>query len=143
MIQIRPCRSEDFDEVFDLLRQLWPEQTLDADALRVVYDRALASNLQTYICATDGERIVGFGSLTMKNNLWQAGYLGHVDELIVDKEHRGRGVGTQLLEHIIALAKQQGCSRVELDTAFKRTEAHQFYEQHGFQKRGFLFSKVL
>jgi GNAT superfamily N-acetyltransferase len=86
---------------------------------------------------------IGFGSLTLKNNLWQEGYVGHVDELVVDSTHRSRGVGTLLLNQIIELARRKGCRRVELDSAFHRKEAHMFYEQHGFENRAFLFSRVL
>jgi GNAT superfamily N-acetyltransferase len=143
MFHIRLCRNEDFDDVSVLLRQLWPEKTPDKDALRLVYDRALASDVQEYICATVDEKIIGFGSLSVKNNLWQEGFLGHVDELVVDKEYRGRGIGTQLLEHVISLARRKGCLRIELDTAFHREEAHQFYERHGFENRGYIFSKML
>jgi GNAT superfamily N-acetyltransferase len=143
MLQIRPCSSDDFSGVLELLEQLWPEKRLDPASLRIVYDRALASNSQKYICATDGERVIGFGSLTVKNNLWQEGYLGHVDELVVDRDYRGRGVGTGLLEHLIVIARQLDCRRIELDSGFHRPDAHRYYERHGFENRGYLFSKVL
>lgn len=97
MIQIRQCRAEDFGDAVRLLHQLWPDKPLDTAALKTVFDRALASEVQAYLCATDGERVIGFGSLTLKNDLWQEGYLGHVDELVVDSAYRGRGVGTLLL----------------------------------------------
>ena len=143
MLQIRPCSSDDFSGVLILLKQLWPEKSLDPASLRIAYDRALASDSQRYICATDGEQVIGFGSLTVNNNLWQEGYLGHVDELVVDGDFRGRGVGAQLLEHLIVIAKQRGCRRIELDSGFHRPNAHRFYERHGFENRGYLFSKVL
>ena len=69
--------------------------------------------------------------------------MGHIDELVVHGEHRGRGIGTQLVERIICLAKERGCRRVELDTAFHRKDAHDFYERAGFEKRGYIFSKLL
>jgi ribosomal protein S18 acetylase RimI-like enzyme len=143
MFQIRPCQIEDFDDVMRLLRQLWPDKPLDLVSLRTVFDRAVASESQAYLCATENQRVIGFGSLTVKNNLWHEGYLGHVDELVVDGEYRGRGIGTQLLEHLVVLARQRGCSRVELDSAFHRKQAHQFYERHGFEGRALLFSRVL
>jgi GNAT superfamily N-acetyltransferase len=141
MFQIRQRRTEDFEKVLRLLRQLWPDKPLDEVALRTVYDRALVSESQVYLCACDDQNVVGFGSLTLKNNLWQQGYLGHIDELVVDGEYRGRGAGTQLLEQLIFVARQKGCRRVELDSAFHRTHAHEFYQQHGFQNRAFLFSR--
>ena len=143
MIQIRDCHSEDFDAVVRLLRQLWPDKQLDTASLRRVYDRGLGSAEQVYVCATQGQRIIGFGSLTLKNNLWQEGFVGHVDELVVDRECQGRRFGTRLLEHLVVLAKQRGCRRVELDSAFHRKQAHQFYELQGFKNRAFLFSKEL
>jgi RimJ/RimL family protein N-acetyltransferase len=140
---VRPCRAEDFDAVLALLRQLWPDAALDATALRAVYDRALLSDAQAYLCAVSGARVIGFGSLTVKNNLWQAGPLGHIDELVVDTEWRGRGIGTRLLEELAVLARRKGCRRVELDSALHREAAHRLYERHGFEKRGYLFSKPL
>jgi ribosomal protein S18 acetylase RimI-like enzyme len=97
-----------------------------------VYDRALSSENQKYLCAVENNKIVGFGSLTIKNNLWQEGNLGHIDEVVVDKSARGKGIGRQILSQLIALAKEKKCRRVELDTAFHRKGAHRFYEQHGF-----------
>jgi GNAT superfamily N-acetyltransferase len=143
MIQIRQCQAGDFAAVTPLLRQLWPEKSLDIASVQAVFERALGSAWQVYLCATDSERLVAFGSLTIKNNLWQEGYLGHVDELVVDSGYRGRGIGSQLLGRLTALAQERGCRRVELDSAFHRKKAHQFYERHGFENRAFLFSKVL
>src|SRR5512133_2121934 len=143
MFQIRQCRSEDFGQIVELLRQLWPEKHLDVASLQTVFDRALASDLQVYLCATKEQRIVGFGSLTLKNNLWQEGYLAHVDELIVDKQNRGCGMGTRLLEELVAAARQWRCRRVELDSAFHRRQAHEFYQRHGFEGRAVLFSRAL
>jgi glucosamine-phosphate N-acetyltransferase len=143
MLQIRPCINDDFEEVLELLRQLWPDKSLDPIALRKVFSLAITSDSQIYICAANDDKVVGFGSLTLKNSLWQEGFLGHIDELVLDAEHRGRGIGTQLIEHIIDAAKRRGCSRVELDSAFHRKEAHDFYERMGFENRGYVFSKSL
>jgi ribosomal protein S18 acetylase RimI-like enzyme len=143
MLQTRPCRSEDFDAVLVLLKQLWPEKSFDPDALRTVFNRALTSDTQAYICSADDDKVIGFGSLTIKNNLWQEGYLAHVDELVVDAEYRSRGVGTILLEQLFVIARQRGCGRIELDSGFHRADAHCFYERQGFENRGYVFSKML
>ena len=69
--------------------------------------------------------------------------MANVDELIVEEEHRAKGVGSKLLEHLVAQAVQKGCLRIELDSSFHRKKAHRFYETQGFVKRAYLFSKVL
>ncbi|MGW8258237.1 MAG: GNAT family N-acetyltransferase [Thermoguttaceae bacterium] len=143
MIQIRGCIKEDFQGVLKLLEQLWPEKPLDSDALREVFLRALGSDSQLYVCAIDGEKLVGFGSLSVKHNLWQQGLLAHLDELIVDELYRGRGIGARLLEHIISQARRKGCARIDLNSAFHREDAHKFYKRNGFENRGHVFTKVI
>jgi GNAT superfamily N-acetyltransferase len=132
MIQTRVCNSEDFDEIAALLRQLWPDKPQDLVSLR-----------QVYLCATVDGRVAGFGSLTIKSNLWCEGFLGFVDELVVDEAHRDRGIGTKLLDDLISGARERGCHRVELDSAFHRKAARAFYERRGFQSRAYLYSKPL
>ncbi len=143
MIEIRKTSGEDFADVLLLLEQLWPNQALNAAALRRVFSAALASDHQVYLSACDDSRVVGFAALTVKNNLWQAGNLGHLDELVVDAARRGQGIGSRLLESIAEEAQRRGCTRLELDTAFHREAAHAFYERLGFERRAFLFSRRL
>jgi GNAT superfamily N-acetyltransferase len=143
MYQIRKCHFEDFDDVVRLLGQLWPDKQLNTILLKTVFSRALNSESQEYLCAANGQLVIGFGSLMLLNNLWQEGYLGYVDTMIVDSEYRGRGIGTQLLEQLLAFARQNGCLRVELGSGFHRIQAHQFYERRGFKGRALLFCRVL
>jgi len=81
--------------------------------------------------------------LTIKNNLWQAGNLGHIDELVIDKSYRGKGFGKRMIQSITDIALEGKCKRIELDTAFHRKEAHKFYESIGYENRAYLFSKKL
>ena len=136
--QIRYCTENDYEAVYELLRQLWADTIPDRDALRTAYTKAVASKSQMLIVARVGPRLAGFCSLTVKNNLWQAGNLGHIDELVVDGCFRGKGVGSRLLEEITKIARENGCKRIELDSAFHRKEAHRFYENAAY-----LFSKVI
>jgi len=140
---IRGCCSEDFTGIVELLRQHWPDEEVRETSLRGVFERGLASPRQRYICAELDSRVVGFGSLTLKNSLRQEGTVGHVDELVVDRDHRCRGIATLLMQRIEELAVGVGCGRLELDSAFHFKEAHAFYEQRRFERRALLFSKAL
>jgi GNAT superfamily N-acetyltransferase len=143
MWKIRSCVEADFDAVLVLLDELWPGRQLDAAALHTVYSRALASDTQFYLCAEEEGEVAGFCSLTLKSNLWQAGYLAHVDELVVTQRRRRKGIGRALLAAAVELAAEENCACIELDSAFHREEAHRFYESQGFENRAYLFSKPL
>jgi GNAT superfamily N-acetyltransferase len=141
MIHIRKCVTDDFDGVIFLLRQLWTDKTVNPHLLRPIFERALTSDSIRYYCATDDDRVIGFGSLKFEINLWPEGQLGYVDELVVDSGHRKKGVGRQLLNRLTLVASEHGCCRIELHSAFYRTESHHFYESQGFETRAYVFSK--
>lgn len=141
--KIRIATNLDFRGVFKVLKQLWPDLDLDYQALNEIYLRAIDSDMQQLIVGEIDNKIVGFCSLTIKNNLWQAGNLGHVDELVIDKDYRGKGYGKKLIESITQIAKDFKCKRIELDSAFHRKSAHSFYKSIGYESRAYLFSQKL
>jgi GNAT superfamily N-acetyltransferase len=143
METIRECARDDFEPVFGLLRQLWPDRELDREALEDVFHHNLDCDTQHYLCAVSGEELVGFCTLSIRKSLWGQGFLGYLDELVVDEKRRGEGIGGMLLERALELAKKDDCGRVELDSAFHREDAHRFYEKHGFKGICLLFSREL
>ena len=143
MVQIRKAIPEDFAKLLILFRQLWPTKPINEERLRGVFLRVIAVPDRHCFCAVLGRRVVGLASVSIKDNLWQEGRIAYVEEMVVHEDLRGKGIGTQLLKQLILSAEENGCHRVELDSAFDRKRAHKFYERHGFENRAFLFSKVL
>jgi len=140
---IRSTKPEDFDGIVPLLRQLWPDRPLDLEAARNIFNRGLASDNRAYFCACRGDTIIGTCTIIIRDCLWLQGDVGYICDLVVDQDHRGSGVGTALVEKAVEFARQRKCPQVELDSGFHRTAAHQFYEKRGFEKRAFLFSRVI
>ncbi len=52
------------------------------------------------------------------------------------KAHRRKGIGRELLVQSLALARDRGLERVELDVYASNTAAIRLYEQFGFQVEG-------
>ena len=142
-LEIRICKQDDFPLIFKLLKTLWADFDLNFEDLQAVYFKAIQSENQKLIVGTIKGQILGFCSLTIKNNLWLAGNLGHVDEIVVDESFRGQGIGKKLMERITEIAKENSCKRIELDSAFHRKNAHGFYKSIGYEIRAYLFSKTL
>ncbi len=59
-----------------------------------------------------------------------------VDLLWVDESFRGRGYGSELLDHAERLAREAGCVAVKLDTY--EFQARPFYERRGYVLFGVL-----
>ena len=56
-----------------------------------------------------------------------------VDELCVNKENRGEGIGKQLINKAKEIAKELNCIRLELNCWEMNKEATAFYEKQGMQ----------
>ncbi len=140
---IRSCTMDDCTAVFPLLEQLWPYLRLDPTAIAQAWSVGLQTPNSFYFCCEVDGRIVGFASLSIRPSLWQQAWIAYVGELVVDAPHRGRGIGKALLAFLTEFAKARGCTRLELDSGFRRLGAHQMYEHCGLEKRAFIFSKLL
>lgn len=64
---------------------------------------------------------------------------GHVGRMAVRPEWRGRGVGSALLVHLVALAHERGDATVILNA---QTHAAPFYARHGFVVTGEPFEEA-
>jgi glucosamine-phosphate N-acetyltransferase len=142
-MDIKECNSRDFSGVFRLLEQLWPDLDLDFHRQQAVFDAYVEGDADVPLVAWVDRRIVGFASLNIRNSLWRTGTIAYLDTLIVDEEHKRAGVGAALVERAEDMARDRGCTYVELDSAFHRKDAHEFYEALGYERLGIMFGKRL
>jgi len=140
---IRKATESDFEKVYPLFEQLWPNKELDKTALRIVFNRGVNSDTDELLCLVYSDELIGFCAYAIVNNLWQAGYISYMYAMVVDEKQRGKGFGTMLINESIKDSKAKGLKRLELDSAFHREKAHEFYLKLGFEKRAFLFSHSL
>lgn len=142
-VTIRKATENDFEKVYPLFEQLWPNKELDKNALRIVFNRGVNSDTDELLCLDYSNELIGFCAYAIVNNLWLAGYISYMYAMVVDEKHRGKGFGTMLIEESIKDSKDKGLKRLELDSGFHREKAHEFYMKLGFEKRAFLFSYQL
>jgi GNAT superfamily N-acetyltransferase len=66
-----------------------------------------------------------------------------IEHVIVDELHRGRGLGSLLMERAIQLAKGRDCWRVILSSNKQLIDSHKFYESVGLEAYGYSFRVYL
>jgi glucosamine-phosphate N-acetyltransferase len=64
--------------------------------------------------------------------------VGHIEDIVVDKELNGKGIGKQLINELSEYAKNNGCYKVILDC---KEDISLFYEKCGFVKKERQMSK--
>lgn len=112
--------------------------TLEAAQARVARSLAacLADSSHSVHVAETEHGIVGYVAVHWLPCLYMAGPEGFISELFVGETTRGQGVGAQLLDRVIAEARERGCARLELiNMKHRDSYVRGFYSKHGWEER--------
>lgn len=95
---------------------------------------AIAADAHNMLLVADLDgHVVGAFQLTVTQYVaYRGGRVGWIENVIVDPDMRGRGVGATMMRWAIEEARRRGCFRVQLTTNKVRKRAHAFYEGLGF-----------
>jgi len=83
----------------------------------------------TTMVVFEGNTIIGVASIHVIYKLSRT--LGLIEDVAVNKDHRGKGIGKSLVEKLIEIGKQKNCDKIVLNTSEKNSK---FYEKIGFEK---------
>ncbi len=132
----------DLPEVLRLYAQ--PELD-DGKTLPLVEAERVFQRMRSYpdysvFVACDGEAIVGtFALLIMDNLAYMAAPSAVIEDVAVDPTRHGEGIGQVMMRFALDVCRQKGCYKAILSSNSKRTRAHAFYEQLGFERDGYAF----
>jgi len=89
---------------------------------------ATASGKATFYLALENNEIIGFAQ-TLKQDSTTV----ELDRIVVFPEHTRKGIGTQLLKHVIIDQEKEGPNTIIVNAGKEETHARQFYEKNGFK----------
>ena len=117
-MQIRPARTSDIKGIRQLIDSYAPQGRLLSKETVTLYE-----SVQEFTVAIEGDKVVGCGALHV---LWED--LAEVRTVAVAENLRGKGVGHQILDSIVARAQAIGVKRI-----FCLTFETKFFGRHGFE----------
>ena len=92
-------------------------------------DSAVRWNPKIYFFGLfEGHELLGYIKFTIN------GGVGHLHDIIVKKEFRGRKNGRVLMEFFIRFCRENGCHKATLTTSEAHKGAIKFHEHMGFKK---------
>jgi len=95
-------------------------------------ERAIKQDNNTSVVAYEKDKIIGIITL-VEANLFTA-KLGLIDEIVVDKAYRGRGVASEIMKEIIKIAREKKMDLLKVDTNIKNPSNH-LYQKFGFVRK--------
>ena len=125
---MRTMTSADLDAILVLERSLFGEEAWS----RPMLEGELAEQPRSryYLVADDDDVITGYAGLLVAAN--QA----DVVTLAVAADRWGQGVGSALLEALLAEAARRRCTEVFLEVRTDNTRAQRLYRRYGFSQIG-------
>ena len=131
-VTIRKLQKEDLSNGFlhtlDSLRQA---SNIDKKTAEKIFDEINSNSDHIVAVAIIEGKIVGSTTLLIETKfIHNGGKVGHIEDVVVDKEYQRKGIGEKIIIYLLRYAKDQGCYKTILDCA---DEVKPFYEKLGFK----------
>lgn len=136
----RRADPEDLQEVYSFVCTL-EEKEMNYEKFCSRFRNQVISPDILLLLAERAGKPVGFLSCHLQNVLHHDGDIYEIVEFIVSPEYRGSGVGKKMLGFLDLQLKDRDYELIELASNVRRDRAHQFYEQQGFNRSHFKFTK--
>ncbi|WP_372425996.1 GNAT family N-acetyltransferase [Salinarimonas chemoclinalis] len=147
---LREARTSDLEAIVRLYAadtlgghdDAWTDET--APAYAAAFARIVTSEDHRVFVAEAGGRIVGTFQVSVIPCLVDRGATRvRIESVHVDPARRSQGIGTSLVAHAEAWAREHGAAFVELASNASRVDAHRFYGRLGYGQTHLGFKKVL
>jgi GNAT superfamily N-acetyltransferase len=142
MIAIDFAKEDDLPQLADLLAELFtlesdfqPDRDKQLRGLRLILGEPALGRL--FVLRVDGQ-VAGMTNALFTVSTAEGGRVLLLEDVIVRSEHRGGGLGRQLVEHVLAWAREQGMTRVTLLADRDNHAALDFYRRLGFEHSNML-----
>ena len=142
---IRTVKLEDYEVVELLAKEVqkmhieWRPDiyTLESNMIPKEFFKPIVDNKTMYVAEEDN-KVKGFIMYTEKeynidNQVKRTTYA--IDAIAVDKQYRGQGIGTKLIDKIKEIAKDNNVDAIELQVNAKNIAAKAMYEKYGFSDK--------
>lgn len=132
-IVIRRLKKEDlwngFLTTLDSLRQT---SNIERNTAEKIFNKINANEEHIIAVAEFNGKIVGATTLFIETKfIHNGGKVGHIEDVVVDKNHQGKGIGQEIIKYLLNEAQKRGCYKTILDCT---DEVKPFYEKMGFKQ---------
>ena len=132
-MNIRKFSINDFNLKFiNLLKQLTETPDISEEQFKKQFN--LLNKNDLYLVIEENKKIIAYGSILIDFKFHRnCRNVGHIEDIVVDKNERGRGLSKILLEKLIDYGKNMNCYKLILNC---KDEYIIFYKKFNFEKNG-------
>ena len=145
-MQITKATLEDIPQLCELLNSLFeqeiefkPDEEAQMRGLKAIISNPEIGHI---LVIKEANKVVGMVNLLYIISTALGGRVGILEDMVISKNHRSQGLGSQLIKFAIDFAKENSCKRLTLLTDADNTLAHKFYTDKGFNNSSMLVFRM-
>lgn len=135
-LYVHEAEEKDLQGVLELYKQLHPQDLSsppESELSRIWSHIHSSPVVHCFIAELEG-RIVATATLAVLPNLTRGGQpYGVIENVVTDKDYRRRGIGRELLRHILQESERRRCYKLMVLTDVHRKGVVEFYGAAGFK----------
>ena len=130
---IRELKEEDLWNGFlTSLDSLSEASNIDKNKAERVFEKINTNPDHIIAVAEIDGKIVGSTTLLIESKfIHNGGLVGHIEDVVVDKNHQGQKIGEKIMKFLLEISKKRGCYKTILDCT---DDVKPFYEKLGFKQ---------
>ena len=134
MVTIRVAENADA-ELVEAYQKLTPQLSTSSPPPTKNELAAIIQSDSATVLVAEGEDGTILGSMTLVVFRIPTGVRAWIEDVVVDTEARGMGIGQALNEYAIQMAEQAGAKTIDLTSRPSREAANRLYQRLGFVAR--------
>ena len=138
----RKSEEKDCKAIYDLICDMENKQ-LPYDIFEEIYRNQLQRKDMYCIIREENGKVQAMLNLRFEEQLHHCEKIAEIMEFVVDAGSRDIGVGKEVLEEACRVAREYGCSQIEVACNQLRKDTHRFYEREGMHNFHYKFSRRL
>lgn len=133
---IRLLEAKDYDNYYKLINEFRKTEFTYDDFLNFIQ-----SNYINVWVIEINDALVGTGTILFEQKLiHNFGVVAHIEDIVISQNHKKKGYGLSLIQHLIEKSKEKSCYKIILDCDEK---IKYFYEKSNFKTNGVQMSYYL
>ena len=152
-MEIRDIESKDYPEIDRLMKELHELHVkgrpdlyteLEHPYSREEFEKIVSDPEIIAILAEEKSVVIGLciGTLRKKSGMVEMKTM-YIEDLIVDRNFRGKGIASQLYEEMEERGRNTGAKRLDLMVWEFNNDAKRFYEKQGMRPQRYIYEKEL
>lgn len=152
-MEIRDMESKDYPEIDRLMKELHELHVkgrpdlyteLEHPYSREEFEKIVSDPEIISILAEEKSVVIGLciGTLRKKSGMVEMKTM-YIEDLIVDRNFRGKGIASQLYEEMEERGRNTGAKRLDLMVWEFNNDAKRFYEKQGMRPQRYIYEKEL